>query len=83
MSTLYDKVSNALAVIPVIMFITFTNVIIASVMAGVTFIQLVAVLGWSKGLSLVVAILVAAAVHAYIVFQPKIRNYISARSKYE
>jgi hypothetical protein len=79
--SLYDKVSDALAVIPVIVMVTFANVLIASVMAGVTFIQLVAVAGWSKGVSLGVAILVAIAVHAYIVFQPKIRNYIDTRSR--
>ena len=61
--SLYDRVADALAVIPVILMVTFTNVLIASVMAGVTFIQLVAVAGWSKGVSLGVAILVAIAVH--------------------
>lgn len=79
--SLIDRVSNALAVIPVIVMVTLANVLIASVMAGVTFIQLVAVAGWSKGVSLGVAILVAIAVHAYIVFQPKIRNYIDTRSQ--
>jgi hypothetical protein len=79
--SLYDKMANALAVIPVIVMVTLVNVLIASVMAGMTFIQLVAVAGWSKGVSLVVAILVAIAVHVYIVLQPKIRNYIDTRSQ--
>lgn len=69
-----------LRVIPVIVMWTFANVLIASVLAGVTFIQLVAVLGWSKSISLCVAILVAIAVNAYIMLQPKIRNYM-VRSK--
>lgn len=76
-----EKLANALAVIPVIVMITFANVLIASIVSGFIFIQLVAVVGWSKGVSLGVAILVAIAVHAYIVFQPKIRNYISRRSQ--
>jgi len=77
---LYDKIATALAVIPVIIMVTLANVLIASVMAGMTFIQLVAVAGWSKNVSLGVAILVAIVVHAYIVFQPKIRKYIDTRS---
>jgi hypothetical protein len=80
MSSTGDKLLRLLAVIPVIMMMTFANVLIASVMAGVTFIQLVAVVGLSKGTSLGVAILVAIAVHSYIMLQPKIRNYI-ARSQ--
>jgi membrane protein YdbS with pleckstrin-like domain len=76
-----DKLTSALAVIPVILMVTFVNVLIASVMAGITFIQLVAVAGWSKGVSLGVAILIAIAVHAYIAFQPKIRRYIDTRSQ--
>lgn len=80
MSSTGDKLLRLLAVIPVIMMMTFANVLIASVMAGVTFIQLVAVVGLSKGTSLGVAILVAIAVHGYIMLQPKIRNYI-ARSQ--
>jgi ABC-type dipeptide/oligopeptide/nickel transport system permease subunit len=83
MATLHSKLAQALAVIPVILLVTLVNVVIASTLAGITFIQLIAVLGWSKGASLVVAILVAIAVHTYIACQPKIRNYISVRSKYE
>jgi hypothetical protein len=81
MSELYDKLTNMLAVIPVIMMITLTNVIIAATMAGVVFIQLISVAGWGKTLSLVIAILVAIAVHLYIFCQPKIRNYIQVRSQ--
>lgn len=83
MSALTEKLANLMMVLPIIIFVTFTNVIIASVLAGVTFLQLMAVAGWHRGPSLVVAILVAIAVHAYITLQPTIRNYISARSKYE
>jgi membrane protein YdbS with pleckstrin-like domain len=76
-----EKLANALAVIPVIVMITFANVLIASIVSGFVFIQLVAVVGWSKWASLGVAILIAIAVHGYIVLQPKIRNYISRRSQ--
>lgn len=83
MSALTEKLANLMAVLPVIIFVTFANVLIASVMAGVTFLQLMAVAGWHRGPSLVAAILVAVVVHAYLTLQPTIRNYISARSKYE
>lgn len=78
-----DKLAIALQVIPVILLVTLIDVLITSVMAGVTFLQLITVLGWSKGVSLAVAILVAVAVQAYIYFQPKIRNFIKVRSNYE
>jgi len=77
MSSTSNKLLRLLAVIPVIMMMTFANVIIASVMAGLTFIHLTTEVGLSKGVSLGAAILVAIAVHAYIVYQPKIRNYIT------
>jgi len=76
-----EKLARALAVIPVIAMMTFANVLIASVVSGFVFIQLVAVVGWSKEVSLGVAVLVAIAVHVYIMLQPKIRNYISKESK--
>lgn len=80
MSSFHKRLANTLAVLPVIILVTFTNVLIASVMAGATFLQLLTVLNWSKSSSLVVAILVAVAVYLYIIFQPKIRNYINVRS---
>jgi hypothetical protein len=81
MSTLHEKLSKALAVIPVILMTTILNVIIATVMGMVTFMQLIWVYGWSKWSATTVAILVAIAVHVYIMFQPKIRSYISRRSQ--
>lgn len=80
MTTRSNGLANALAVIPVIIMLVFANTLIASAIAGVVFIQLVAVIGWSKGASLGAAVLIAVVVHAYIYLQPKIRSYISARS---
>jgi membrane protein YdbS with pleckstrin-like domain len=81
MSKLQDSLSKALAVVPVILMTTIINVVLATVMGMVTFMQLLLVYGWSRKSSLVVAILVAIAVHVYIVLQPKIRSYISTRSQ--
>ena len=80
MTTRNNGLANALAVIPVIVMLVFANTFIASAIAGVIFIQLVAVVGWSKGASLGAAVFIAVAVHAYIYLQPKIWGYISARS---
>ena len=79
METLRDKILNVLAVLPVILMVTFTNVIVSFVLAGVT-IWCLRDVGWTNKSSLVIGVLVAVAVHAYIYFQPKIRGYISARS---
>ena len=81
MSTLKDSLSKTLAVVPVILMTTIINVVLATVMGMVTFMQLFLVYGWAKKSSLVVAILVAIAVHVYIMFQPKIRSYISRKGQ--
>ena len=81
MSTLQASLSKALAVIPVILLTLVVNVLIATVMGMVTFMQLIWVYGWSKWSATTVAILVAIAVHVYIMLQPKIRSYISRRSQ--
>ena len=75
-----SKLAQLLAIIPVICLWVFANVIIASTLAGITFIQLMAVAGWSKQASEGAAILVAVAVFIYIWMQPKIRSFI-ARSQ--
>lgn len=81
MSDSDNKLSNALAAIPVILMMTFANVIIATVMGMVTFMQLFMVYGWTKWSSSLVAILIAIAVHVYIRLQPNIRRYIDRRSQ--
>lgn len=78
---LYDKIANALAVIPVIIMLTLINVLIASVMGMMVFLQLMFVGGLSKAPAEILAILVAIAVYLYIWYQPKIRSYISTRSQ--
>ena len=78
---LYDKIANALAVIPVIIMVTLINVLIASVMGMMTLLQLMFVGGLSKAPAEILAILVAIAVYLYIWYQPKIRSYISTRSQ--
>lgn len=82
MSSLYDKVVNILAVVPVILMMVLTNVLIACVISFVVFIQLLTVAGWGKTASMVVAILVAAATHAYIILQPRLNAYIKSRSSF-
>jgi len=79
METLRDKILHIFAVLPVILMVTLTNVIISFVTAGVT-IWYLRYVGWANITSLVVGVLIAVAVHAYIYFQPKIREYISTRS---
>ena len=76
-----DKLVNFLAAVPVIIMTTFANMLIALIVSAVIFLQLVSVYGWNRVVSLVTAILIAIAVHVYIWFQPKIRDYISRRSQ--
>jgi uncharacterized membrane protein len=80
-NTLYEKLVNLLSVIPVIIFMTLANLIISFVVAFVVFVQLLTVAGWSRNVSMVVGILVAAAIHAYIYAIPGLRNYVNTRSK--
>jgi len=80
-TSLHERLSKALAVIPVILITTIINVLMSSTLATIAFIQLVSVAQWGKLASLVVAILIAIAVQLYIWFQPKIRNYIRVRSQ--
>jgi hypothetical protein len=77
MSPLLTKLS----VIPVLLLWTFANVLIASTMAGVVFLQLIVVDGWSKSASLIASVLTATAVIIYIWIQPKIRSYIQGATK--
>jgi hypothetical protein len=80
-STFSERLQNLLAVVPVIILWTLVNVLISFVLSIVAFIQLVAVYGVDKRVSMGVAVLIAIAVHLYIWGQPKIRRYISARSQ--
>ena len=54
---------------------TFANVFIGMCSAGVVLVQLVAN-GTNKYTAITIAIVVAIAVHAYIAFNHKLRNYI-------
>ena len=76
-----DKLSETLAVVPVIIMVTLVDVLIASIVSINTFLHCVLILNLSKPFSLGVAILVAIAVTAYIRLQPKIRKYIDTRSR--
>ena len=76
-SELGSKLLRLLAVVPMLVMWMLANVIISSTMAGLVFVQLFAVAGWSKNASLGMAILTAIAVMLYIWLQPKIRSYIS------
>jgi len=76
----YDRMARLLSVLPAIILLTITNIFIAFSTAGVVMLQLLAA-GFNKHLTLGVAILVAIGVHAYIVFNHKIRDYIKTRSQ--
>ena len=81
MSKLPERMRNSLAVIPVIWMTTIIDTGISSFISISTFLHLVTISGYSKGLSLFIAILLAIAVYIYIVCQPNIRNYIKSRSE--
>jgi uncharacterized membrane protein len=71
-----------LAIIPAIFLIALCNVFIAFTTSGVVLIQLLAI-GINKHVSLVAAILTAIGIHAYIVWNHKIRDYIKQGAKNE
>lgn len=70
-----SHINRWLAAIPAILLLTFANVLIGFTVSGVALIQLLAS-GYNKYFALLVAILVAIAVHLYIIFNHKIRAYI-------
>jgi F0F1-type ATP synthase membrane subunit a len=74
--------ARLLAIIPALILVVFANVLIAFSTAGVVLVQLLAA-GYNKHASLGVALLVAIGVHAYIVWNHKIRNYIKQGAKNE
>jgi hypothetical protein len=80
-TSLHERLSKALAVIPVILITTIINVLMSSTLATIAFIQLVSVAQWDKYASLAIAVLIAIAVRVYIWLQPNIRNYIRVRSQ--
>lgn len=75
-----SKLSKWLMAIPVILMVTLANVFISFTCAGVILIQLLGA-GVNKHLSLGAALLIAVGVHAYIVFNHKIRNFINKQGK--
>lgn len=81
MSTISQKLFQLLSVLPFILAWTLVNTLISSVMAGVTFIQLISVAEWSKTTALITAIMVAIAIHIYLFLQPQIRSIIKEGTK--
>jgi hypothetical protein len=75
MEDLRSKINRLLLVVPIIILLTFANVFIGMATAGVVLLQLLSS-GLDKYLSLAIAILIAIGVHAYIIFNHKLRNYI-------
>ena len=67
--------ARLLAVIPALMLVALCNVFIAFSTSGLVLLQLLAS-GVNKHVSIGVSILVAIGVHAYIVLNHKIRDYI-------
>ena len=74
--------ARLLQIIPALILVVFANVFIAFATAGVVLIQLLAA-GYNKHVSLGAALLVAVGVHAYIVWNHKIRDFIKQGAKNE
>ena len=74
-----DKLTVALAVIPVILLSTLMDTFIATNSALLVFVQLTISFGWNRTASIAVAVFIAIAIYAYIRLQPQIRNYITRR----
>ena len=70
------SLSRLLAVVPVLLLVTFTNVFICFASSAVVLMQLLTN-GTNRYVALFVAVLVAIGVHFYLVFNHKIRNYIT------
>ena len=74
--------ARLLQIVPALILVVFANVFIAFTTAGVVLIQMLAA-GYNKHFSLGVALLVAIGVHAYIVWNHKIRDFIKQGAKNE
>lgn len=74
--------TRILQVIPALILVVLANVFISSCVAGVVLMQLLAG-GHDKYLSLGTAVLTAASVHTYIMWNYKIRNFIKQGVKNE
>lgn len=73
-----DNLIKILTVIPAVILMASVNLLIAFSTSGVVLIQLLAS-SWGqehKHVSLAIALLIAIAVHAYIVFNHKLRDFI-------
>lgn len=71
-----------LQVIPVLILFVLANVFISYCTASVVFIQLLD-RGYNKDFSLGVGILIAVGIHAYLMWNHKIRNFIKQGVKNE
>ncbi len=76
-----EGLANVMAAYAVVLMTTFANVIISFIMGMAIFIQLRFVAELARVPSEMIAVLVAMATYLYIWYQPKIRNYVSTRSK--
>jgi hypothetical protein len=77
-----SKLSRLLATLPAILLLTFANTFIGFMTAGGVFLLLYNKEGGvEKHLALGAAVVVAIAVHAYIVFNHKLRDYIRNQGK--
>lgn len=73
-----DKLIRLLTVIPAVIMMALINLLIAFSTSGVVLIQLLSS-SWGqehKNISLAIALIIAIGVHAYIVFNHKIRDFI-------
>lgn len=73
-----EKLTKILTVIPAVILMAAVNLLIAFSTSGVVLIQLLSS-PWGqqhKHISLVIALVIAIGVHAYIVFNHKIRSFI-------
>jgi hypothetical protein len=68
--------NKLLVIIPVLLLLTFANVLICFIVSQTFLFQLIE-LGLNKNLALIISVLVAIGTYTYIIFNHKIRNLLS------
>ncbi len=82
MSSLLKKLLKIFVVLPAAAFLVLANVFICLTCAGFVLTQLLS-MNVDRSISVGVAGLIAIAIHFYIVFNYKIRNYINSQGETE
>lgn len=80
MSSFYKRLSQILEILPLILLVTFVEVIIAFATGFLVMIMLLPKLEQHPYIILGISIMIAVIVQVWIIFNHKIRSYIKARS---